>query len=52
MKKQTCICPNTGCLAYRDCKTCTSFHKWEPYCRSERTRKLVEEKIKKYGVMR
>jgi len=52
LKKQKCICPNTGCPAYGDCKQCTDYHKGNPYYTSEETKVLVESMIKKYGVMK
>lgn len=51
MKKVTCICPNTGCPVYAKCEQCSAFHKGKPYCISEETKKLVDGKIKKYGIM-
>lgn len=51
MEKENCICPNTGCPAHSNCKECTEFHRGEPYCTSAKTKKLVDGKIKKYGIM-
>lgn len=51
MKKKRCICPNTGCPAHGDCGECSAFHRGKPYCTSVDTKKLVEGKLKKYGIM-
>ncbi|MDL2229066.1 hypothetical protein LJC14_02335 [Treponema sp. OttesenSCG-928-L16] len=52
MKKTDCVCPNTGCPAHGNCKECIAFHKGNPYCQSEETKKLVDGKIARYGIMK
>lgn len=47
-----CICPNTGCPAHGNCKACTAFHRGKPYCTSEKTKRLVEGNIKRFGIIK
>lgn len=47
-----CICPNTGCPSHGHCQECSAFHKGKPYCTSEETKSIVDERTKKYGILR
>lgn len=51
VSKGDCVCPNTGCPAHGNRKECTDFHRGKPYCTSEETKRLVDSRIKKYGIM-
>ena len=51
MTNTHCPCTHTTCNLYGNCKECTDFHKGKPYCASAETKRLVDSRIKKYGIM-